>query len=74
MRDARWKYAVYVDPTGGEPPEYELYDLESDPDEAVNLVDVRTGVGRTAAARGELPRLRARLQQLCEETATNLHA
>ncbi len=58
VRDARWKYAVYFDPSGGEPPEYELYDLESDPDEAVNLVHKRTGEGRTAAARAELPRLR----------------
>jgi arylsulfatase A-like enzyme len=74
VRDARWKYAVYVDPTGQEPAEYELYDLETDPDEAVNLVGVRTGVGRTEAARRQLPRLEALLRRLCEETATNLHA
>jgi arylsulfatase A-like enzyme len=72
VRDARWKYAIYVDPTGGERPEFELYDLESDPDEAVNLVDKRTGEGRTEAARRELPRLRERLRELCEETATKL--
>ena len=34
VRDRRWKYAVYFDPTGRAPPEYELYDLERDPDEA----------------------------------------
>jgi choline-sulfatase len=72
VRDARWKYAVYVDPSGRVSPEYELYDLESDPDEAVNLVEVRTGRGRTAAARAELPRLQAKLEELCEGTGTAL--
>ena len=51
VRDRRWKYAVYLDPDGRVAPEYELYDLESDPDEALNLVDKRTGIGRTAQAR-----------------------
>ena len=27
VRDARWKYAVYLDPSGKVAPEYELYDL-----------------------------------------------
>jgi arylsulfatase A-like enzyme len=65
VRDERWKYAIYVDPRGRVAPEYELYDLDSDPDEAVNLADKRTGRGRTAAARRELPRLRAKLDELC---------
>src|SRR5207253_1550282 len=43
VRDGRFKYAVYLDPTGGVAPEHELYDLDSDPDEAHNLVDVATG-------------------------------
>jgi choline-sulfatase len=72
VRDARWKYAVYVDPSGRVSSEYELYDLESDPDEAVNLVEVDTGRGRTAAARAELPRLQAQLEELCEGTGTAL--
>jgi arylsulfatase A-like enzyme len=72
VRDARWKYAVYVDPRGRVDPEYELYDLDSDPDEAVNLVEVRTGRGRTAAARAELPRLQAKLEELCAATETVL--
>jgi choline-sulfatase len=66
VRDARWKYAIYFDPSGRTPSEYELYDLESDPDEALNLVDKRTGAGRTAAARDELPRLRDLLDRECE--------
>jgi arylsulfatase A-like enzyme len=72
VRDRRWKYAIYVDPRGRAAPEYELYDLESDPDEAINLVDKRNGAGRTALARRELPRLRAKLEELCEGTATTL--
>jgi choline-sulfatase len=72
VRDARWKYAVYVDPSGRVGSEYELYDLESDPDEAVNLVEVGTGRGRTALARAELPRLQAKLEELCEGTGTVL--
>jgi choline-sulfatase len=70
IRDEWWKYAVYLDPTGRVAPEYELYDLNSDPDEALNLVHKRTGVGRTAAARRELPRLRALLAEACEASGT----
>jgi choline-sulfatase len=65
VRDARWKYATYFDPRGRVPPEYELYDLERDPDEALNLVDKRTGQGQTAHAGDELPRLRALLDREC---------
>ena len=60
VRDSRWKYAVYLDPSGDTPPEFELYDLESDPDEALNLVGKHTGRGRTRAAEQELERLRQR--------------
>ena len=67
---ARWKYAVYLDPTGRAAPEYELYDLEADPDEAVNLADKRTGRGRTAEAERERVRLHALLEQLCIATNT----
>ena len=74
VRDARWKYAIYVDPSGRAGSEYELYDLESDPDEAVNLVDKSSGEGRTAAARAELPRLREKLEELCVATGTALWA
>jgi choline-sulfatase len=70
VRDRRWKYAVYLDPSGRMPPEYELYDLDADPDEALNLVDKRTGRGRTATARGELERLRPLLGELCEASGT----
>ncbi len=71
IRDRRWKYAVYVDPSGGTPAEFELYDLESDPDEALNLVDKRTGRGRTAAAERELGRLRVLLERACAASGTD---
>jgi arylsulfatase A-like enzyme len=70
VRDERWKYAVYLDPTGRAAPEYELYDLESDPDEALNLVDKRTGAPRNRAAAAQLPRLRALLADACAATGT----
>jgi choline-sulfatase len=71
VRDRRWKYAVYLDPSGRTAPEYELYDLDSDPDEALNLVDKRDGRGRTAAARSELARLRPLLAELCAASGTD---
>jgi arylsulfatase A-like enzyme len=70
VRDARWKYAVYLDPSGDAAPEYELYDLESDPDEALNLVDKRTGRGRTMAAEAECRRLHELLERACAESGT----
>jgi arylsulfatase A-like enzyme len=70
VRDARWKYAVYLDPAGETPPEYELYDLDSDPDEALNLVHKRTGRGRTVAAERERRRLHELLERACAESGT----
>ena len=66
VRDERWKYAVYLDPDGVKSPEYELYDLESDPDEAYNLLDTRTGRPRSPRAVREQPRLAALLIEACE--------
>jgi arylsulfatase A-like enzyme len=43
IRTGRHKYAFYFDPDGERPREYEMYDLERDPDEVRNLVGVRTG-------------------------------
>jgi arylsulfatase A-like enzyme len=51
------KLAVYFDPAGDEPPQYEMYDLGRDPDEGANLVDRSTGEPRAAsdaALRSEL--------------------
>ena len=43
VRTADAKFALYFDPDGKKPPEYEMYDLERDPDESQNLVDRSTG-------------------------------
>jgi choline-sulfatase len=70
VRDARWKYALYLDPTGRAAPEYELYDLERDPDEAVNLAGKRTGRGRTAEAEEARVRMHGLLEELCAASGT----
>ncbi len=70
VRDERWKYAVYLDPNGLTPPEYEMYDLETDPDETLNLVDKDTGRGRSRAAEKERRRMHERLQRVCAESGT----
>ncbi len=44
IRTATHKYCFYFDPSGERPREYEMYDLERDPDEIRNLVGVGTGV------------------------------
>jgi len=63
IRESEWKYALYFDPTGTFPDQYELYNLKSDPLEQFNL------------AHGETPRKyqseRARLDAKLTETMTN---
>jgi len=70
VRDARWKYAVYLDPAGRAAPEYELYDLQTDPNEARNLVDRATGRVRSAAHEPERRRLAVLLAELCARSGT----
>ncbi len=74
VRDAGWKYAVYLDPAGRAAPEYELYDLDSDPDEALNLLDKTSGRPRSAAAARERDRLALRLAELCESSGMHTPA
>ena len=70
IRDERWKYAVYLDPRGVVAPEYELYDLDSDPWEAENLADKASGRGRTARARLQARRLHDMLERACAASGT----
>jgi choline-sulfatase len=51
IHDATRKYAVYLDPEGRVAAEYEMYDLERDPDERRNLVDVHSGEVRSVEDR-----------------------
>ena len=43
VRTEAAKFALYFDPTGRRSPEYEMYDLDRDPNESHNLVDRSTG-------------------------------
>jgi choline-sulfatase len=70
VRDARWKYAVYLDPTCRAAPEYEMYDLASDPHETRNLLDKHSGRARNAAHEAERRRLAMRLAELCIDSGT----
>ncbi len=71
VRDARMKYSVYLDPEGRVGPEYELYDLERDPYEQLNLLDHRSGEPRQASARAERDRLEEMLQAQMAELGTD---
>ncbi len=70
IRTASGKYAFYFDPTGRASSEYELYDLENDPLEVENLVDVRSGEPRSAAARALRDELAERLETAMRECRT----
>ncbi len=69
VREAERKYAVYFDPRGRAEPEYEMYDLGNDPEEALNLVDHRSGEARATGWVGEAQRLHQGLVDLAAERA-----
>ncbi len=72
VRDRRFKYAIYVDPERRAAPEYELYDLDADPNEGRNLVERDTGRGRGGAAAREQARLEEAMLVACERTGTEV--
>ena len=70
IRTQHGKYAFYFDPEGRASSEFELYDLERDPLEVENLLDVRTGVARSKRAAALQSELDERLDLAMEECGT----
>ena len=70
VRDGRWKYGLYFDPSGAKPSEYELYDLDADPDEMKNLVGRLSGEAIDAKHADALDRMRERLTAAMAEYGT----
>ena len=65
--DRAWKYGVYYDPFGGEPTEYEMYDLKSDPLETKNLAHA---AHRTPESDVERARLHRKLSDVMRDNGT----
>ena len=70
VRTARHKMAIYFDPEGKAPTEYEMYDLERDPDERHNLVDRASGEPLEKADRGLRSALGERLDAVMGANGT----
>ena len=70
VHDGRRKYAVYLDPEGRRAAEYEMYDLDRDPDERRNLLDVRSGEARSASDRPLREEMGERLAAAMAELGT----
>jgi choline-sulfatase len=70
VRDGRFKYGIYFDPSGREATEYEMYDLERDPNEARNLLALRTGEPLDGADRKPRDELAERLRAAMGEFGT----
>jgi choline-sulfatase len=69
-RTTRAKYALYFDPAGRAPSEFELYDLEKDPEERANLVDHASGEARSSADRALRDEMAEQLDALMAEHGT----
>ncbi len=70
IRTATHKYAFYFDPNGERPSEYEMYDLQRDPTELHNLLNVNWGTTRDAADSGVHMDLKERLETAMQEART----
>ena len=62
IRETRWKLSRYYDPSGTAPTEWEMYDLQRDPNEHHNIA--YPGFKRTPLQRRELVRLKKKLAQV----------
>ena len=65
--DQAWKYGVYYDPFGGEPTEYEMYDLTNDPLEMKNLAHAAHSTPESDVERA---RLHQKLSDVMRENGT----
>jgi choline-sulfatase len=70
VRQRRMKYAFYFDPSGRARTEYEMYDLERDPNEQDNLVDRFSGEGSSPAHESARQQLGEHLDHLMSDYAT----
>jgi arylsulfatase A-like enzyme len=70
VRTEAAKFALYFDPAGRRPPEYEMYDLERDPIESHNLVDRSTGQPLSSADAPLRSELGQRLDRLMAVNGT----
>ena len=70
VRDGRWKYGLYFDPNGKAPSEYELYDLDADPNEMKNLVGRLSGEAIDVVHAEPLEEMRERLAAAMAERGT----
>jgi arylsulfatase A-like enzyme len=61
IRTTKWKFIHYYDPPFKYPQEFELYDLEKDPEERLNLA-------KQPAMQGVIKELQAKMEQLRKET------
>ena len=59
IREARWKFARYYDPTDSQAQEFEMYDLRNDPNERINLC--APNYTRTSEQQKQYKRLKAKL-------------
>jgi arylsulfatase A-like enzyme len=71
IRTQAHKYAWYYDPSGEARPEYEMYDLERDPVEAQNLVEVKSGEVRDSSDRTVREELGERLAGAMRDARTS---
>jgi arylsulfatase A-like enzyme len=71
IRTATHKYAWYYDPTSGAAAEHEMYDLDRDPIEGRNLVDVRSGEVRDPVHRAIREEVAERLAEAMREARTD---
>lgn len=70
IRTATGKYAAYFDPNGRAASEHEMYNLDRDPNETGNLLDVRTGHVRDADGARLLDQLAERLEVAMDNAGT----